>query len=62
MNTTRPIYEQSVIYKPALRSKSRDSYGIDRWFEGENLEDVLVEDYLTKEQAEWMCEVLNQAP
>jgi hypothetical protein len=62
MNTTRPRTKQGVIFKPALRSERLKSYGIDRWFQGENLEDVLVEDFLTKEQAEWMCEVLNANP
>jgi hypothetical protein len=62
MSIQRPITERGVIFKPALRSERLDSYGIDRWFNDENLEDVLVEDFLTKEQAEWMCEVLNKTP
>lgn len=62
MTTTpqRPPSEQGVTHRPAERRPR--SYGIDRYLGETLLEFPLVEDYLTQQQAEWICATLNSAP
>ena len=55
----RPPRHQSVVFHPAKRSFA---YGIDRFLDGVKLDECLVEDYLTEEEADWMCELLNLVP
>lgn len=55
----RPPSEWMVEYRPEKRTFA---YGIDRYLSEEVLAECLVEDYLTKQQAEWICSTLNAAP
>jgi hypothetical protein len=48
-----------VEYRPEKRSFA---YGIDRYLLDEKLCECLVEDYLTEDQAKWMCKALNKTP
>jgi hypothetical protein len=58
----RPPSERGVTYHPAKRpGLSTIRYGIDRYLGEEELAECLVEDYLTKQQAEWICATLNAA-
>jgi len=55
----RPPSEWMVEYRPEKRSFA---YGIDRYLLDEKLCECLVEDYLTEDQAKWMCKALNKTP
>lgn len=55
----RPPRHQNVAFHPAKRTFA---YGIDRYHGGTRLDDPLVEDYLTEDEAIWMCNLLNLPP